>query len=685
MRSFFQKSLRRQVVLIVTILVLAQTACVGYFVYRDARSAVEKPVLEQLAGANKQRVGQVLDFLQGVTTDLSLLARNSFVRAAVELLSFYSPNEENEGKGKAIKLDSADYELLVAEIKPLFDLWLELFKDKKGYQDFLIVIGKGKGFVVYTQQKLNDRGETLAADDSKPGALAQLWRKVSQDEKAAIVDFSFYEPAGKPAMFVGYPVLVQDKFAGMLAVRIGTEFLDTVMKEAGAAGKSGDAFIVGEDFLMRTNSRLSPGKVLKQEVRTEAVEQALDGKSATGIVTDYRGVPVLASWTPLAIKGDEQLAVDFKWAMVGKIDSDEAFEAAAALGYRVIVIVVLIGFIFGVVAVWQVRRIAGPIATLAERADLISGGDMSVEIPLVERVNEIGTLARSFSTMLQNLRNQARNIAETVGVLTTSASEIAATAAQLSTSTSETSTAVSETATTVNQVRQAAKLAGEKARTVSERSQKAVAASESGKGATQDTIDQMGTIKHEMDSIADTVTRLSEHSRTIGAIVSSVRDIADQSNLLAVNASIEAARAGDYGKGFAVVAQEIKSLADQSNEATEEIRRILAQVSEAINAVVTATDRGRGAVDTGVAQSGHVGESIETLAHSVNESAQAASVIDATGEQQVQGLDQLAEAMAQIDQAMREGRDASGKLELSVDQLTDLAQRLKQLVAHYRM
>ena len=108
-------------------------------------------------------------------------------------------------------------------------------------------------------------------------------------------------------------------------------------------------------------------------------------------------------------------------------------------------------------------------------------------------------------------------------------------------------------------------------------------------------------------------------------IVSSVQDIAQQSNLLAVNASIEAARAGEYGKGFSVVAHEIKTLSDQSQEATKEIRRILEQVSEAISAVVMATDRGRDAVDTGVIQSGNVGESIETLAGSVNASAQAAS------------------------------------------------------------
>ena len=117
-----------------------------------------------------------------------------------------------------------------------------------------------------------------------------------------------------------------------------------------------------------------------------------------------------------------------------------------------------------------------------------------------------------------------------------------------------------------------------------------------------------------MESIGETVVRLSQHSQSIEQIISTVQDIADQSNLLAVNASIEAARAGERGKGFAVVAHEIKSLADQSREATAQVREILEEIRKWISAVVMATEQGAKAVTSGLDQAASAGESIKVLA-----------------------------------------------------------------------
>ena len=106
-----------------------------------------------------------------------------------------------------------------------------------------------------------------------------------------------------------------------------------------------------------------------------------------------------------------------------------------------------------------------------------------------------------------------------------------------------------------------------------------------------------------MTFIADSIVRLSEQSIAIGEIISSVGDLASQSNLLAVNASIEAAKAGEHGKGFAVVAQEVRSLAEQSKESTEQIRRILNDIQKAISSAVMATEQGGKTVENSVLQS----------------------------------------------------------------------------------
>jgi methyl-accepting chemotaxis protein len=207
----------------------------------------------------------------------------------------------------------------------------------------------------------------------------------------------------------------------------------------------------------------------------------------------------------------------------------------------------------------------------------------------------------------------------------------------------------------------------------------------SGSEATQRTIEKINLISDQMQSIGETVVTLSEQSQAIEAIVSSVQDLADQSNLLAVNASIEAARAGDQGKGFAVVSQEIKSLADESKEATDQIRAILEDTKKWVSAVVMATEQGSKAVDSGVEQSALAGESIKSLVDRVASSAQEASVIAASTQEQLIGIEQASSAMVQIEKAMHQNLEGTSQVETAAKKLEDLGRTLEQLVKYYRV
>lgn len=195
----------------------------------------------------------------------------------------------------------------------------------------------------------------------------------------------------------------------------------------------------------------------------------------------------------------------------------------------------------------------------------------------------------------------------------------------------------------------------------------------------------MNLIKEQMGSIGETVVRLSEHSHAIEEIIATVQDLADQSNLLAVNASIEAARAGDQGKGFAVVAHEIKTLADQSKSATEQIRTILQDTRKWVGAVVMATEQGGKAVEAGVTQSASAGNAIESLSNNVVASSQAALVIRTHTEQQFLGVDQVSTAMFNIEQAMKENITSTSQLEISAKRIEQLGVDLKELVARFKM
>ena len=134
-----------------------------------------------------------------------------------------------------------------------------------------------------------------------------------------------------------------------------------------------------------------------------------------------------------------------------------------------------------------------------------------------------------------------------------------------------------------------------------------------GRKSVESAIEGMQRIREQMESIAESIVQLSEQSQAIGEIIATVNDLAEQSNLLAVNAAIEAAKAGEQGKGFAVVAQEVKSLAEQSKQATAQVRTILGDIQKATSAAVMATEQGSKAVEAGVKQSGEAGESIRQL------------------------------------------------------------------------
>ncbi|HUW69093.1 MAG TPA: methyl-accepting chemotaxis protein [bacterium] len=325
------------------------------------------------------------------------------------------------------------------------------------------------------------------------------------------------------------------------------------------------------------------------------------------------------------------------------------------------------------------------LSGFASAAERIAGGDLTVTIEADGESDRVDMLRRALRVMITNLREMNRELREGFGVLASSSTEILATVSQVAASAAETATAVSETSTTAEEVKQTAHVSNQKAMAVQESAQKASAVSEKGNEAVNDTLEGMNRIREQMESIAETVVHLSEQGQAIGEIIAVVNDLAEQSNLLAVNAAIEATRAGEFGKGFGVVAQEVKSLAEQSRQATTQVRTILMEVQKATSAAVLATEQGTKAVALGVKQAGDAGESIRALMNSVIEASQAATQIAASSQQQLVGMDQIALAIANIKQATTQNMSGTRQLEASATNLQELGVRLKVLVERQRI
>ncbi len=289
------------------------------------------------------------------------------------------------------------------------------------------------------------------------------------------------------------------------------------------------------------------------------------------------------------------------------------------------------------------------------------------------------------SAIFRMITRISKELKEGITVLGSSTSEIQATVAEISTGATETATAISETTTTIEEIRQTSMVAGKKAKTLLETSQKASDIGERGLETSQQMVDSMSRIDAQMQVIQNTITKLSDQNRSIGEITSTVADIADQSNLLAVNAAIEAAKAGEHGRGFSVVAQEIRSLAEQSKKSTAQVKDILNEIQKSVTQAVEVIKQGKDTADEGTKMVQEDREVVEMLIESVNEAVEASVQISSSSQQQMAGMDQIVPAMENIKQASEQNVSGIRQTQDAAKNLFDLGETLKHVIERYRL
>ena len=408
--------------------------------------------------------------------------------------------------------------------------------------------------------------------------------------------------------------------------------------------------------------------LLKQGKRDEAV--AITKGEAARFVAD--------------LENDTAALTDFATDKASQFLANAKKDARTA--YIVMGVIALLGLFFAVVTALSITNsITRPLTRAVNVAQQLAANDISVQVGEVDSKDETGILARSMKNMVENLRRQILEITEGVNVLAASASEISSTTTQFASSFTEIATSISETVTSIKEVKQTSELSSEKARYVSDSTQNVVQVSRDGEKSVNETITAMNSIQEQMASIAESIVGLSEKNQSIGEIIAVVEDISEQSRLLAVNASIEAVKAGEHGKGFSVVAGEIKELAQQSRQSTSQVRGILTDIQKATGNSVMVTEKGNKTVDSGVKQALRTGDAIQMLGQSVVESSQAATQIEATARQQLAGIDQVFTAMENINVAIKQNAEGARQLESSAQNLEELGRKLKTIVQNYKI
>jgi len=291
----------------------------------------------------------------------------------------------------------------------------------------------------------------------------------------------------------------------------------------------------------------------------------------------------------------------------------------------------------------------------------IAEGNLSARLPLDNdgdgTDDPLTLLGCHLNETTASLQHMTLRVRETANNLGSAAAEILAATTQQASGASQQSAAISQTSTTVDELKTIAEQSVGRAQEVANTSQRTVEVSRIGRQA-------------------ENILALSEQTQQIGEIIATVSDIATQSNMLALNASVEAARAGEYGKGFAVVAVEVRNLAEQSRQATAQIKAILSDIQKATNATVMTTEEGTKGVEEGVQLAAQAGEAIKQLESVIEESAQVAMQVVAGGRQQASGIEQIALAMQNINQATNQSLVSVQQTEKAAQELNELARSM---------
>ena len=277
-------------------------------------------------------------------------------------------------------------------------------------------------------------------------------------------------------------------------------------------------------------------------------------------------------------------------------------------------------------------------------------------------------------------RSLGRQIGSSVGKIQSSSTELQAAANQQATATKEQSTAMSEISTTISELLATSRQIAESAQRVAQIAAQTAAAARSGDATVATAHDSITTIRRQVDLIVNHMLELGKKSQQIGAVLDIVAELAEQTNILAINATIEAAGANEAGKRFAVVADEIRKLADRVAGSTKEIRGLIEDVRSSVNTTIMTTEGGSKSVDAGAKQFSEVAAAFGEIASLVGTTTEAAREIELSTKQQSTAVEQVNVAITSAAQATKETEASSGQTLQTAVELSGLSHALLRIV-----
>jgi methyl-accepting chemotaxis protein len=324
------------------------------------------------------------------------------------------------------------------------------------------------------------------------------------------------------------------------------------------------------------------------------------------------------------------------------------------------------------------------VARIVQLIRSITDGDLTQRIN-IEGEDDLAQLSNHLNVMTDALTGITNRIREASTSSLSSLKELEAAIQSQTTGASEQASSVNETTTTLQEIKSISVQTVEKASALGDSAERTREEGSRGLVAIKQTAQSMQDIRTKVEDIATTILGLSEQTQQIGEITALVNKVAEQSKLLALNASIEAAKAGEAGVGFSVVATEVKDLAEQSGQATQQVQKILQDIQRATDRAVMTTEEGGKEVDKGIEMTRQAGEIMQNLSDVITETSTASEQIVAAVRQEGMGIDQIVAAMDDITKVTSQFVAATQQTQSGVDNLVSINSQLDKSVSVYKL
>jgi methyl-accepting chemotaxis protein WspA len=593
---------------------------------RIASTALEKSVRDNLVQIAASKANELEAYASERVRDGAAFARGPTFIEAVKQLSGVADAAALRTAGESFR----DYFSYVAKA---FD-----------YADLLLIDADGR--VLFSLADSIQCGASLTT-----GALAASELATGFDRARTLLqsDLSGFQPYGKsatPLAFVTCPIFAERRVTGVLALGIGTQRVWKMLSDLSGLGDTGEIVtgeLTGNSVLITTPLRHASHAAFRMRIplnspQATATQKAATGDRGYGPAADYRGAAVTAAWCYIP---------SFRWGMVVKQDASEAFGLVRF--QRLAVIGLSLATIVGVTAAALVvaRSISNPIRTAVAVANQVAGGDLRADVGGTSN-DETGALLGAIQTMTNDLRGLIGRIQHSSVALISTATAIQATASEqqqvitdYGASTSEAVAAVKEISVTSQEL----------LRTMTEVNDMAAHTGRMAIDGRVNLAGMDGTMRHLAESTSSFGSKLaviSERAANINLAVTTITKVADQTNLLSINAAIEAEKAGEYGLGFLVVAREIRRLADQTAVASLDIERMVREMQYSVSAGVMEMDKFAEQVRTGVREIGDVSAKLAEIITAVQGISGRFGQVTEGMRAQSQGAEQIREAMIRL-------------------------------------